>query len=113
MKLSQMNTDQAADALIRIAQPAANIMNDQGTMDVLQTLAESDAGNVVAFVAKNLMPITTLLLNTHRDDVYEILAALGDKSVEEIRNQKFTQTVQDVRDCWDKELLDFFGSFRQ
>lgn len=112
MKISQMTTDQAADALIRIAEPASNIMHDKDTVEVLEKLARGN-DNALSFIADNLIPVTTILLKTHRTDVYLVLSALSGKSVDEIGKQKITATIADVKDCWDDELADFFGSLRQ
>ena len=109
MKISQMTTDQAAEALIRIAEPASNIMHDEETIAMLDKLAHGD-NNALSFIADNIVPVSTVLLKTHREDVYEVLAALTEKSREEIAKQKFTQTVKDIKECWDGDLADFFAS---
>jgi len=113
MKISQMTTDQAADALIRIAEPAANIMHDQDTIAVLEKLATGKDGDGLSFVADNLVPVATILLKTHREDMYEVLAALSAKKVEAIGKQKITETIKDIKECWDGELVDFFASLKQ
>lgn len=112
MKISQMTTDQAADALIRIAEPAANIMHDEETLKVLEQMAKSKDTNGLSFFADNIVPISTVLLKTHRSDVYEVISALNGKNTEDIGKQKFTETIRDIRDCWDGELTDFFGSLK-
>lgn len=111
MKISQMTTDQAADALVRIADPASNIMHDEDTIAVLGKLANGNDAPL-NFIADNLVPVATVLLKTHRNDMYEIIAALSEKSKEEIAGQKWTETLKDIRDCWDGDLVDFFGSLK-
>lgn len=113
MKISQMTTDQAADALIRITEPAANIMHDEETIKVLEKLAKGNTDNGLSFIADNLVPVATILLKTHRQDMYEILSAMSEKEVAEIGNQKITETIKDIKDSWDGELMDFFASLKQ
>lgn len=112
MKISQMTTEQAADVLIRIAEPVANIMHDEDSIKVLENLANGN-DKPLAFIADNLPVVVSVLVKAHRADVYEIVGALSGKPADEIASQKFTQTILDIRDCADKELVDFFGSFRQ
>ena len=113
MKISQMTTDQAADALIKITEPAANIMHDEETVKVLEKLAKGNTDNGLSFIADNLVPVATILLKSHRKDVYEILSAMSEKKVAEIGKQRITETIKDIKDCWDGELMDFFASLKQ
>lgn len=112
MKISDMTTDQAADALIRISVPASNIMHDDETLATLDKLAHGN-NNALAFIADNIVPVATVLLKTHRNDVYEILAALTEKKRGEIAKQKITETIKDIKNCWDGELLTFLGSLKE
>lgn len=111
MKLSQMTTDQAADALIRISEPASNIMHDADTIAVLEKLVKGDE-QPLSFIADNLVPVITVLLKTHRSDLYEILAAFSEKNTADIAGQKITDTIKDIKECWDGELMDFFASLK-
>ena len=113
MKISQMTTDQAADALIRITEPASNIMHDEESIHVLEKLAKGNTENGLSFIADNLVPVATVLLKTHRTDVYEILSALNGKKSADIGKQKITETIRDIKECWDGELVDFFASLKQ
>lgn len=112
MKISQMTTDQASDVLVRIAPPASSIMRDKKTVDVVEKLANSSTDSPIKFIAGNLTAVVTVLLHDHRKDVYEIVAALSGKTTEEIGKQKITATILDVKDSFDEELLDFFGSLK-
>lgn len=112
MKISQMTTDQAADVLIRIADPAANIMHDSDALAMLDDLSNSNADNAVKFFADNIPKVTVVLLKNHRSDVYEIVAALAEKTIDEVANQKITETIKDIKESWDGELIDFFGSLK-
>lgn len=112
MKLSQMTTDQAADVLVRIAEPSSNIMHDEKVYDMLEKLAKGNTDSAVKFFADNITMVVTALLKDHRADVYEIVAAVANKTVEEVSTQNIKQTISDIKDSWDGELLDFFGSLK-
>lgn len=107
-----MTTNQAADVLVRIADPASNIMHDQGVVDMLQQLMDSDDSNPVKFIADNLTTVTTILLKDHRDDVFEIVATLAGKTASEVAEQRITETIKDIKESWDGELVGFFGSLK-
>ncbi len=112
MKISQMTTDQAADVLIRISVPAANIMHDDETIKVLEGVAKG-SNDPFVFISENIVPVTTVLLKDHRGDVFEIVSALAGKSAEEVKNQKITETIKDIKESWDGELVDFFASLKK
>lgn len=112
MKISLMTTDQAADVLIKIAEPASSIMHDQNVFDMLEKLSQSDTKNAVKFFADNISMVVTVLLKDHRIEVYSIVAALSEKSVDEVAKQNIKQTVKDIKDNWDGDLVDFFASLK-
>lgn len=110
MKLSEMNTVQASDAILKLAAPAANIMQDDEVFAIIEKMAQSEVGSPMKFIAANLVPIVTATLKTHREDMFTIVAALTGKTVKAVEHQRFTQTITDIRESLDKELLDFFKS---
>lgn len=109
MKISEMTTDKAADVLMRITDPVANIMHDADTMSLIEKMANG-TDNPIKFIADNIVSVSTVLLKNHREDMFEIIAAMSDKTADEVSKQKFPQTIKDIRGCWDGELADFFGS---
>lgn len=111
MKISEMSTTQAADVIVRIADPASAIMQDKKTVEVLEKLATTKATTLIAFIADNLGAVAGVLLKDHRTDVFEIVAALSGKTVEAVEKQKILETIADVKNSFDKDLLDFFKSY--
>ncbi len=109
MKLSEMNTVEASNAILRLAQPATNIMQDDEVYKLIESMAQSTEAPL-KFLAVNIVPIATVAFKNHRDDLIEVIAALTGKTVKTVREQRFTQTIADIRGCLDKELLDFFNS---
>ena len=44
----------------------------------------------------------------HKENIYNVLAIVNDKTVEEIRKQNPVQTIKQLKELWsDKELLNF------
>ena len=112
MKISQMSTNQAADVLVKIAKPAAHIMHDKVTTKVLEGVAKG-SNEPVQFIADNLVPVVTVLLEAHRADVFEVVAALTGKTEKEIGDQSILTTITDIKESWDGDLMDFFGSLKK
>lgn len=110
MKISQMTTDQTADVLVRIAEPVSNIMHDGGVMKMMEKLAKTDSKSAVKFFADNISTVVTVLLKDHRMDVYEIVAAMSGKTLEEVAQQNIAMTVKDIKESWDGDLVSFFAS---
>lgn len=112
MKISEMTTNQAADVLVRIAVPASNIMHDKNVFDMLEHIAKGSDATLAKFLADNMTAVVTVLLKDHRNDVFEIVAALNDKDVDAVGNQNIKQTVLDIKNSFDRDLIDFFGSLK-
>lgn len=110
MKISEMTTDQAAECMVRMTQPLANIMDDDNLKPALERLSEGKKEPVVKLVAAMLPKIVPLCMKDHRQDVYEIVGALADKPADEIGKMKFLWTLKELRDSLDKDLIDFFRS---
>ena len=112
MKLSEMSTDQMADAMVLIAEPVANIAADTKVSAALKGYSTSQKkGETVAQTfGKMIGKLAPALLQDHRQDVYAVLSALTEKTVEGIASQKGMQTIADIKACWDGELANFFKS---
>lgn len=109
MKISQMTTDQAADVLIKIAEPCANVMHDKNTIDMLDGLTKGKGVSTIDYIASNIPVVVSVLLKDHRQDVYSIVAALVGKTPEEVAGQKIADTIADVKESWDGDLVSFFA----
>ena len=108
MKLSQMNTEELAEALCRLAGPLCRIGRDG---QVSAALARLDGkGPMGIRLCDTLEKLIPLLMDKHLDDGAEILSILTGKEKEAILGQSALSTLRDVRACADEELLCFFGS---
>lgn len=113
MKLSEMSTDKAADALVKIAEPAAEIMEDTKALEMLERMGKLDGAPMAAqlgFLIRNVVP---LLLRDHRKAAYTVLSVLTGKAEKEIAAQPIGETVKDVRESVDNDLLGFFTSAKE
>lgn len=110
MKISQMTTDQAADVLVRIAEPVSNIMDDSKVAELLQDISRSKNVPYIKLFASLVPKIVPLALKTHRKDLYEVVGALDNKSVSEVSKQNVLKTIKTLQESIDKDLIDFFGS---
>ena len=115
MKLSQMTTDKATDVLCEIAPYAMNIMTDEDLMNELKAAIDFEEADTmaekIALTAGKISKILPILLKKRKSDLFGILGALNEKTVEEIAKQNIIKTMSQIRDISkDKELLDFFKS---
>lgn len=110
MKISQMNNNQAADALVRIADPMGRICDDEELVDMLDTFSNLKNVGFIAAIGRMLPRIVAYALKKHREDMYEIIGALDGKTSEEVAKMNFVETVKLVKDSYDDILKDFFIS---
>lgn len=115
MKLSEFSTEKATDVLCEISPYAMNIMTDEELVDELKQFVDFKDANTmaqkIALIIGKLSKILPILLKKRKADLFGILGALNEKSVEEIGKQNIIKTMSQIRDISkDKELLDFFKS---
>lgn len=110
MKISEMSTVQAAKCLCRIAEPVGRIGADEKITAYLKTLSGQKGKPLIAVLTGAMSYLMPVLLDTHYDDVAEVLSAMTGKSREEIDKQKLIVTMRDAKECIDQDLIDFFTS---
>ena len=115
MKLSELSTDQALDALCELTPYISSITADEelvGTLGkVMDTGENLNTYGKFALLAGRVGEITPLLLKTHRSDVYGILSVVNRKSAADIAAQPVGETIRQVREVFqDSDLLSFFRS---
>lgn len=115
MKLSEMTTDRAMDVLCEITPFIANITADEELLEELRNAIDPKAVKTKAeLMVKGVEKVTKLapiVLKKRKADVFGILAALNEKTAEEIGKQNIIATMAQVREVVkDKDLMDFFKS---
>lgn len=109
MKISQMTTEQAADILVRIAQPISNIMDDTEIETVIRELNDEKGKSPMRIAASVVPKIVPLAFKKHREDLFEIVGALGEMPVSKVKELPLIETIKIVRESVDKDLIDFLG----
>ena len=110
MKISQMSTEQGANVLVKIAEPVSNIMDDPQVVNILKEISAMKNVPYIKICASIISKIVPLALQAHRDDLFEIVGALDNKSASEVKEQSVLQTIKVIQESIDKDLIDFFGS---
>ena len=115
MKLSELSTERATDVLCEIAPYFMNITSDEELVSELKSAIDFKVADTMAekitLVVGKISRILPILLKKRKADLFGILGALNEKSVEEIAKQNILKTMSQIRDISkDKELLDFFKS---
>lgn len=113
MKLSNMSTDKAFDALTILAPEIESLINDNDFVGIMKNRKKSDNKDEAKKLGtKTLMDAAIYLLKNKKPTIFSILGALDDKTIEEISEQSITKTLSQIMEmATDKELLDFFQSF--
>ena len=105
-----MNNEQATEALIRITTPISHIFDDEETAKTFDSFRALGEGTTLQDIGKILPRLVTLLLKTHKYDMYEIIGALTFKSVEDVGKMNFVETINIFRESYDEVLQSFFTS---
>lgn len=108
MKISMMSNDQAADALIRIADPISNLCDDEELTAMLDDFRKMENLGIMRAIARMLPKLVAYALKKHKKDLYEIIGALDGRPTAEVAGMNFRETVKLVQDSYDEILRDFF-----
>ena len=108
MKLSEMNNDQATDALIKLSGPFENICGDDEVKEALDEISKLNDKHVIEAIGTLIPLMTNLLLKKHKRDLYEIVSALTMKPITAIGKMNFKETVNALQESYDDILRDFF-----
>lgn len=109
MKISMMTNDQAVDAMVKMAQPMANLMEDKDTARLLETITSSgkEEGGI-AFLGRVLPSVVSFCMKDHKEDVYAIVGALMIKPAKEVGKMNFLETIKELKDSIDEDFIGFF-----
>lgn len=111
MKISEMSMNRAADTMIRLSGSLGNILNDEQIEKLFTDTGFAGKANPLKGYAMFLTQLVPACLRTHRNDLFDVVAALDEKTPEEVGNLKVGDVIKILRESVDKELLDFLRSF--
>lgn len=114
MKLSEMSTQELASCLCKIAEPIEALGKNEKVNAVLEAHAEKaknvPKGSLFAQATQTISTsIQAFLCEENLPHTARILSALTGKSVDDIMAQKGVQTMKDIMDCLDEDLIRFFS----
>jgi len=108
MKISQMSNDQAANVLVKIADPISHICDDEELVAMFDEFSKMENMGMLRAIGRILPKLVGYALKKHKSDVYEIIGALDGKTVDEVAKMNFAETVKFARESYDDVLKDFF-----
>lgn len=115
MRLSELSTDAAASVLLSITPALSNILKDpdlRGKIGKKADLKDMSVMGIYLAGVDKINEIIPFLLDTHKADVYAILAALNNTTTSKIAKQNILVTMTQIMETVkDKDLIDFFKSW--
>ncbi len=115
MRLSELSTDAAASVLLSITPALSNILKDpdlRGKIGKKADLKDVSVMGIYLAGVDKINEIIPFLLDTHKADVYAILAALNNTTAAKIADQNILVTMTQIMETVkDKDLIDFFKSW--
>lgn len=118
MRLSEMNTDKLLDVMCDLTPYFGNILKDDELKSILKDKIEATEENKdkiqeLGFEKgiDNVVKLIPVLFKNHREDFYNIISIMNDKSLEEIKKQSAFTTIKEIVEIVkDKETTDFLLS---
>lgn len=110
MKITEMNNEQAAETLIRIADPIGNICDDKEAAYLMRFIADAGDTPLIETIGKLIPKAVAFLMKSHKKDLYEIIGGLTFQTVAQVEKMNFIETVNVLRESYDEVLSGFFTS---
>lgn len=109
MKISEMDNNQAMDAMVRISGVLNFILEDQEVKQLMEDLGSEDGEEKswIDAITAYMPRIVTLAAKKHRESLFEIVGALEGKDTKAVAKMNFKKTVQTIMENW-SDLKDFF-----
>lgn len=108
MKISEMTNEQAAEAIIRLADPIGNLCDDEDIANIFNEVNNLKEVPLVQSIGRMLPKFILYGFKKHLDDLYEIVGALTMQPTSKVAKMNFVETVQVVKDSYDEVLAGFF-----
>ena len=111
MRISQMSLNKAADTMVRISESLGAILNDEKIEALFKETGAKGKENPLNGYAMVLTKLVPACLISHRKDLYAVVGALDDKTVEEVGDLTVGEVIKILKESVDDELLGFLRSF--
>lgn len=109
MNINEMNLDQASDAMLRVSNALGFVFQDEEVCNLLDEISASESTSIMKWIPKYLPRIAAMVLQRHRDSMYEIIGALSQTDTKKVGKMNFREVVEILRDNWET-LMSFFPS---
>lgn len=109
MNINDMNLDQASDAMLRVSNALGFVFQDEEVCNLLDEISASESTSIMKWIPKYLPRIAAMVLQRHRDSMYEIVGALTQTDAKKVGKMNFREVVEILRDNWET-LMSFFPS---
>lgn len=110
MKLSEMTNDQAAEALIRLAEPVGKLCDDEEAVKLISEYKKTENKPLYYVVGRIIPRLVSYFMVEHKRDIYEIVSVFSGVKAEDIGKMKLTETVKIIQDSYDDMAMTFFPS---
>lgn len=107
MKISEMTTSQAMEVMASMIPAVYRVFENKKVQEAMTVQEDPQGGGIKFF-----MTLAAVLFRECKRDAAEIVGILCGKTVEQVMQQNIVVTMKDVASCYDKELMDFFSSFK-
>jgi hypothetical protein len=117
MKLSDFSSEKGFEVLCEITPAIESIAKDEEVVEILNRSVDKSSmtvGAMWALLVERVSAFIPAILKTHRNDVYTVLSAVNEVSVEDIKAQNIMGTLEQVKELiQDEEFVRFFKSLRR
>lgn len=115
MKFSEMTTEHASDTLCQLTPYVEPIVTDTELVEFLHDRIdvgeETTKFELYCMGLKKINGLIPILLKRQKENVFNILAIINDKTVEDVKKQNLLITLHEIKSVLkDKDLVDFFRS---
>ena len=121
IKINELSTDKTLDLVCDLTPYVSEIIEDKELIKTFSEKVKLDKNaseekvknTVITSMVKKGKVLIPLVLKKHREAVYNILALVNEKSVEEIKKQPAMITINEITSILnDKDLIDFFSQLK-
>lgn len=122
MKLLELSTDKVLDVLCELTPHITEIVKDKQLLEVWQdkmVAKKSDNAKDIrvkglAYGFDKIEKLVPMVLKGHRESLYNILAIMNEKDLDQVKNQSAIITIKETKELlMDKELIGFFTELMQ
>ena len=101
MRLSELSTDRAADVLCELTPYINNIITDENLKEQISGKIKLTGGEtkaeIVAMGIEKINKLVPIILKSHKDDTFGIIAAVNETTVDEIKSQNVLKTMAQIK----------------